>query len=1151
MLRKPLPFLVLVFALLITGCMPEPAIEPRVEIAKSRDQITKGLFSTYAERLGAQLPNAEFELRVSQRSEPVSMQASSAPFSEMENKISGKWITLSAPDSRLVSTFAAPKGNLADIGDALEVQLQHLRGVPRCGVTINGGLSGSQPTNQPQQSFQRTFVTGQTNWRTLRNLNVNPANLRPRELTYTIGRSLGASADDDWRYFQSANVMFYSQRTAIDASSAMSLQIVTAADATPSNVALRLTHKSTGASAGVIDLGPPSERKVELGEAGNRYNISEQLRARKLVGAGGVIDAEIVEVVVQFAGMEPKAALEKRALRSVLVQASDALDPSASSVAFNETGMLAGQSVWRVPLRPLLPNNTFDVAFSELKVAIAPPSSGSCTVRLDGVRVIDRYDGKGPYHVVNNIKHVAARGAELFPGQFPYDGQRLPALEHLAFVPITEPTIDRDAQRRFEKNCSGRNSDSSATRDTDFINIAEFSGAQISSCGGIRLTQEKDGATRIQLREGSAQISLPVAVRGAESAYLYLLGSSDQTTDSRAAVTATVSLLSAGKVSSSQPLPLQQAIEIAGLANANVLVVNLTSEVPMSSIVIQRIELFRPVMLDHGTSFAHKTPEQTLANLRKTDSTQIQTAGAIFSDINTSGDSSITGLVALDAPIALPQGSQLTVSIPPDFAPEDECWITIKPIWGDRSGEAVRVCGQSAGVVRPLPRGLLSPPPDSVQSPLSALEITARTRKLPTAGAESRLQMAVVGKVSGVGFISARDTLARSGLVRNAKEIRSTLRPDTKGLDSLARGMTSITLRSPELSDQILSNWMEAIANTSSALHVRSLAVVNPKEAVEAGVWKRTLRPVAKPKSSLLRWLGLSVFGALVAISAIGYRYREHPRAKDLMTKLLTILGLIRDKYRDFQPTLFTAVSWLCVIAAAIGSGWKAGHDPAWPQATVFGGALLAGWLLLPAATVRARTVVYTITALVYCAWALPFAASKPLVDGLPAVLPVFALAWAGARVVLAAGSRTPHAIAKITLPLLIFFGLVVASIRAIEPVSKSNLSSYATIAITITLARFLHEGWPWFTRRIPRLATLDYLADRGGKYGIIAILALLFTASFTALGYRSIAEYTAMVAYFALWGMLLHRLYGYFKDRADKSPTRDLNTAASKLATP
>ena len=298
----------------------------------------------------------------------------------------------------------------------------------------------------------------------------------------------------------------------------MSLQIMTAPDVTPSNVALRLAQKSTGKGAGVIDLGPPSERKVELSEAGNRYNIAEQLRARKLTGADGAIDVEIVEVVVQFAGMQPNVAVEKKALRAVVLQASDAIDPSASSLAFSETGLLSGQSLWRVPLRPILPMNASDVVFSELKLAVAPPSSGTCTVRVGSIRAVDRYDGRGPYHAVSHINQLAARGAAHFPGQTPYDGRRLPALEHFVFVPLTEPTMDRDAQRRFAKTCIDRQSDASTSWSTDFTQVAEFSGAQISSCGGMRLAQEKDGATRIQLREGNAQINLPVSVSGAQRA---------------------------------------------------------------------------------------------------------------------------------------------------------------------------------------------------------------------------------------------------------------------------------------------------------------------------------------------------------------------------------------------------------------------------------------------------------------------------------------------------------------------------------------------------------------------------------------------------------------------------------------------------------
>ncbi len=1120
-------------ATMLIGCMPEPAVEPRMEIAKSREQITKGLFSTYGERLGAQLPNAEFELRVSQRSEPVTIQASAVPFQENENKLSGKWITLNASDVRRTSAFTAPKGNIADIGDALELELQHLRGVPRCGVTLNGSITGAQAADQPQQRFQRTFVAGQTNWRTLKVLNLDPSNLRPRELTYAVGRSLGANADDDWRYFQAANVMFYSRRTSIDATSAMSLQIMTAADITPANVALRLARKSSGAGAGVIDLGPPTERKVDLAEAGNRYNISEQLRARQLIGPDGSIDAEIVEVVVQFANIEPNIAIEKKALRAVLVQASDAIDPAASSLAFSETGLLAGQSVWRVPLRPILPNNASAVTFSNLTLAVSPPPVGTCTVRVDSVSAIDRYDGQGPFHVVNHINKVAARGAALFPGQSTYDGRRVPALEHLAFVPMTEPKMDRDAQRRFEKNCASLNNAAPSIYDTDFIRVADFSGAQISSCSGIRLSQEKDGATRIQLREGDAQITLPISAQGTDSAYVYLVASSDQTTDSRAAVTASISTLSAGKVSSSQPLPLQQAVALAGLSDATALRLNLTSEVPMSSIVIQRFEVFKPTMLDQAGSFSHRSPELISTPLRKKVGARNQSANAIFGETTAPTDTVLTGIVALDTPIALPQASQLTVSIPPDFAPQDECWITIRPIWGDRSGDASQVCGQSAGVVRPLQRGLLSPPADSVKNPLTALEVTVRTRKLATANENSRLQMAVVGKVSGVGFVSARDSLERSELVRITKAVKSTSQPETTGIDALARRMTSLTLKSVDLSDATLTSWMDAISKTSSALQVRSLAIVNPKGAVDANVWKRTLRPIAKPKSSWGKWLTFGLVLFLGTIGTVIYRTRAQTTTQRYLAAVSKTFNRIRYIYRNYQPSLFTGLSWLCVIAAAIGSGWKAAHTPAWPQATVFGGALLAGWLLLPAATVRARTVVYTITALVYCAWALAFAANKPLVEGFAAVLPVIALAWSGARVVLAAGSSTPRAIAKIALPMAICFALFLAALRSTEALSKNNLMSYATIALTITLARFLHEGWPWFVRRIPRLVKLHYLADRGGKYGLVAIGSLLLTALLTASSQRPIAEYTAMVAYFGLWGMLLHRLFEYFKTRA------------------
>ncbi len=1094
-------------ALLAAGCGGSSAPEPRFEIAKSRDKIDRSLFDKTTQLLGKDASSTSVELRVSQQSEGVSVLASTSALKLASDSplAFGDWLTFTESSTPLSISVNVDPRSLDEIGENLEITTRSAGKSPSCAIAIVGGVEGRRPGETAKPPYLRRFFSGDVPSDVIETYAVPERDVKTREMLYVLRRALGFAGDDAWRTTQTGTTQFYFRRTDRDIKYASGLVVTTGAGVVPSNVLLRVSGGAHGEQ--LLELNTPIASETTTNAASHQYAFGHLLQdaARGLLDSNGNLLARVAisEIVVQF--QENKSVpIEQSGLRAVSVVAMRNL-ASGYPVAVHTQESADGNLTRSIQLKTIIPQGSSGVKLVALNLTVLPPRSGTCSASVVNVSVVDRYQGRAPWHAVQNINATLSRNALSPATQRPFDGRTLPVLDFLARVDFKAPTAERNVTRPLGAGAcaavaeyNGVGQDAVAP-----LQIAYLAGASIRACGGLYYSAIKQVA---HVRQGELQISVPLLrpVDASESLAVRISGDAAQTAHDVKLVVNTLNRL--GVVIASRPAALNSVIVLQKSPDATAVQVVASLDGARFDVGLSEIAVFATAQIALDQSFVHPQPAELTSQILLTDATA---TGATLK---------------LDKPLAAPEVITLTIHVDTDAAPRERCWLRVTPIWGKRAGDAMQFCDVLSGVPVTISAGQFQKLTNSIGAPLSALEISVAREGSANLSPNARIR--ADASATGTAWLSARDRYQQLPLLKS-NEMHATLRPEITGVAAIQRGLTTVTMPNPGADFAATNRWLRQFDESKSMLNVRSLALVKSAQTSDSA-WLGLVRPAVTKRSGTSFFLACIAFASLLGLAI--WRNWKHHRVLAIKGGYARFAAKLRAAMIVYLPKTLDATAWLA-IAAAIASAAIQGSVTQASAVIVLLGALVASWFMLPN-HIKVSLPVVIAAAAVFCLWAIMSTATQPIKSSIGAIAVLFALTWTSARAVLGTGSSLPISLWHIGWPALAAGLFVLSGFTSADALHKGNQYSWASIFITISLARALHLAWPWMEERVAFLRNRDYLRDRGGKYGMVAIAALATTAGLTAVGARAPAEYTASCAYFGLLGLLLHRAFAYWHER-------------------
>lgn len=1135
--------------LLFAGCADNAPPEARIEIAKSREKIDRSLLDKTANLLGADAKSTQLELRVSQQTVPIDVLAGTTPL-----KLDGNnghsvntWITLGERDAAVTFEATPDPRFLEEIGDKLETIARAPGGSQACDLAMAGAVNGQRPADVSKIPYTRDFFSGDLPFDVVETFDAAPATVQQRELAYVIKRWLGLSGDERWRIAETSETMFYFRRAASDLQQATGLVVNTSAEQAPSNVVIRVIGGSRGEQ--LLELGPPLKSDMVQGAASHHYEFSHWLREPRhgFINASGRVVAKISEIVVQFSTKTAKAAdpaspsgkadlTNKSTLRSVsLVARRDSVNgvPVALEVRNNAND----ERVSTIDLSGIIAPGSVNVSLTKLSLAVLPPRAGNCSLLLRGATMLDQYTGRTPWHIARNVDAVMQRNAFAPETQRPFDGRTFPALDFLSYVNFVSLELQQIASasngRAPCRNLSDASYAASVTdaRIASSVNPASFeaatstvsasatattapitqyanaAGVSFVACGGVTFT---NGNAFAKVRQGELQINAPLLrpIQGAELLSLRVTADASQTTPE---IKLVANLLNKqGVIIASRVALLNANTSLPSMKDATQVQLVASHAQGRFDIGLQRFEVFTPLQRDTMQSFSQPQPVET---------------ASMFRSMQASGN---TIKLVADTPIAAPGALKLTVfGDGKSRPPIDRCWLRVVPYWGSQPGEPMQLCDVRENVPHTLTAGEWQQLSNAIAAPLTAVEIT--TTSSPNNEIVGNQPLRAEALVTGIAWQSPADRYAQLPLVRDAARVQSTLRTELSGIAAIQSGLTTIATPNPGSDFYATTRWLKQLEATKDILNIRSLAI-QKGPTTGAPAWLELLHPTP-PKSGNGKFILLGMLSALALGAYLLWRHRQHARVLPWRTYIERSLRCAHQCLVAWLPRALDTVAWLGIAIAIAGAALNSTASPAGAVIIALG-ALIASWFML-SNFIKVSLPIVLAAAVVFSTWAVVFTATQPIKHSFAAVGVLIALTWTSARAVLGTGSTLPVLLWHITWPALVAGLLVALGVAAADPAQSGNRYSWAAIFLTVSLARTLHTAWPWLRDRIPLLRGLGYLEDKGGKYGLVAIAALLLTSLISVINARAAAEHTAMVAYFGLWGLLIHRFWVYRQSRS------------------
>ena len=1097
----------LVVAAFTAGCGGPSAPDPRFEIAKSRDKIDRVLLDKTTQLLGKSASSTAIELRVSQQSEPISVLASTTPLKLAGNSpiALGDWLTLTENSKAITVALSADPRSLDEIGDNLEITTQSTRQSPSCEIAAEGSIDGRRPGEAAKPPYRRAFFSGDVPVDVIETFAVPDRDVKSRELMYVLRRTLGLAGDELWRTTQTGATQFYFRRTDRDLKYASGLVVTTGAAVAPSNVALRLTGGTRGEQ--LLELNTPIASESTTAAASYQYEFGHLLQdaARGLLDANGNVLASVVisEIVVQFQENKSIPA-EKSGLRAVSVVAKRNL-VSGYPVTAETRDAADGNRTRSINLKTIIPAGSSDVKLTTLNLTVLPPRKGTCSALLRSVSVVDRYEGRAPWHAVQNVNATLNRNAFSPEMQRAFDGRTLPALDFLAHVGFKAPIVEPNATRPLgAAACAAAAAPNDLRPDeTPTAQIAYLAGASLRACSGFLYEAVKQ-VTRV--RQGELQVNLPLlrSVRTSEALAIRISGDAKLSTPGLKFIVNTLNRT--GVTIASRPTTLNTVLALPNSPDIAAVQVVASLGGALFDVGINEIAVFSPTQIALDQSFAHPQPAERVSQFQLTAAT------------------ATTATLTTDAPLAALESISVTVDVDADAVPRERCWLRVTPVWGKQSGEPMQFCDELPGVPVIISAGQFQKLANSITAPLSALEISVVQDGINSSRATARIRADAVA--TGTAWLSAQDRYLQLPLLKSS-EMHATLRPEITGVAAIQRGLTTVTMPNPGADFAATNRWLRQLEESKGTLNVRSMALLKTAQTSD-DAWLGLVRPVVTKRSNTRFVLAFFAFCAVLGFAL--WRYRKHRRMVGLKLRLASFATRLRTLVVAHLPNALDAVAWLAITTAVASAAIQSSAAPA-SSVIVLLGALVASWFMLPK-YINVSLPVVIAAAAVFCAWAIVLAATQPIMSSIGAVAVVLALTWTSARAVLGTGSNLPISLWHIGWPAAAAGLFVLSGITSSDLLHKGNQYSWASIFITVSMARALHLAWPWLQERIAFLRGREYLQDRGGKYGMVAIAALVITAGLTAVSARGPAEYTASCAYFGLWGLLLHRAFAYWRDR-------------------
>lgn len=1097
----------LAIAAFTAGCGGPSAPEPRFEIAKSRDKIDRVLLDKTTQLLGKSASSTAIELRISQQSESVNVVASTTPLKLASNSALafGEWLAL-AEDSKPVNVSLVVDPRLLDeIGDNLAITTRGSGQSQSCDIAVAGSIDGRRPGEAAKPPYRREFFSGDVPVDVIETFAVSDRDVKLRELMYVLRRTLGLAGDDVWRTTQTGPTQFYFRRTDRDLKYASGLVVTTGAAVAPSNVVLRLIGGTRGEQ--LLELNTPIASESTTAAASYQYEFGHLLQdaARGLLDANGNVLSGVVisEIVVQFQENKSIPA-EKSGLRAVSVVAKRNL-VSGYPVTSEIRDDADGDRTRSMNLKSIILPGSSDVNLTTLNLTVLPPRKGTCSALLRSVSVVDRYEGRAPWHTVQNINTTLTRNAFSPETQRPFDGRTLPTLDFLANISFREPTAERNAARPLgAAACTAATEFNGVEREEiPPLQIAYLAGASMRACSGFIYDVVKKV---VRVRHGELQINLPLLrpVRTGEPLAIRVGGDATLTTPGLKFIVSTLNRAGVTIASRSATLNTVLALPNSPEIAAVQVVANLGG--PLFNVAINEIAVYSPTQIALDQSFVHPQPAARVSQFQLTAAT------------------ASTATLTTDTPLAALESIAVTVNVDADAVPRERCWLRVTPVWGKQLGEPMQFCDELPGVPVIISAGQFQKLANSISAPLSALEISVVPDDIARPRVSGRIRASAMA--TGTAWLSAEDRYQQLPLLK-LSEMHATLRPEITGIAAIQRGLTTVTMPNPGADFAASNRWLRQLDESKGTLNVRAIALLKTAKTSD-DAWSGLVRPVVTKRSNTPFFLAFFAFCALLGVAL--WRNRRHHRMVGLKLRIASITTRLRTAVVAYLSKALDAAAWLAITAAVASAAIQSGAAPA-SSVIVLLGALVASWFMLPK-HINVSLPVVIAAAAVFCAWAIVLAATQPIMSSIGAVAVVLALTWTSARAVLGTGSNLPISLWHIGWPALAAGLFVLSGITSPDLLHKGNQYSWASIFITVSVARALHLAWPWLQERIVFLRGRDYLQDRGGKYGMVAIAALVITAGLTAVGARGPAEYTASCAYFGLWGLLLHRAFAYWRDR-------------------
>jgi len=1048
----------------------------------------------------------------------------------------------------LSTAIAKQPFQLADY-DELWIDFTSTPGAKQCDMQLEfQGRLHHHDKKKPPKTL--TWNTGmKSSLKILGILDTSNGTFKAKDYSYVLGRFLGLTPDEDWRFVQNQKNAVLQRRMHLKLDNASALEIAFAAGVGVERVNLLVSGKDGHGGGELLEFsGLSPVATLPGGRPGVQLNLGDALAQRfpqeweENSKKAGLNSFYLQEVVLYFPGDAQVVAASKPVRRLTLLGREGIQE--FSTLPSQVININTSRQRLSVDIRKFATMGQMDLAQASLKL-YSPEDAASCMVRINDIRAVSTYYRQVPAFAENLEGWVRSRGGP-FVRLLPEQGQ----VEHpglVNFLPLSTFFLVENAKLKTRKFLLSRSGEvtfeikpigTSAPR-PDFRVLTE-AGKDVASehkpisinngatlaFQGIEPTISREGDNLALEGESDAlEVTWPIATRLSDNTWFYV--GVTEGAEKIAYLSLTAEFADGHKILRRIEANRPFRIDSAGVMLTK-LRLSLVFKTKPFRIKLRELALFSPKIVTYDEARTLVLPLAMNVKPKPTlsEGAQILMESGPGYAIGLLGNGPVRFVTLLDKQLDWVQGFNLGFRFPLELADDGKCPLTMQLNW--TNGQTLsQFCPANTEGSFFLPLANLLGPKNQGRNlgALKSIEWTVAASGSRVGGVQEAFSLNF--SVEGWTMLSAMDQVRLSPLIQAGKEeVYANMPKFGNALsDSYAKRFW-LPLGNAALENIVAING--EILPLNHPLFKLNKVVAEPKQPLNMALWLTLLDPPA-PKSPP-RWPKLLLWGSVMALVLAAWKkgwWSISGLGRISLGIGKVFFGLARIAIQLQMRLLWLFLPWLNLMVGVLVLGpglWLAGRL----GASIQGGMVLSGLILVLLGVYshwRGGTsrigyekgwLVFTLSA--GCAvWSLGHFGLKrdaalgllPLMGVIYALLPLLyqrLLLWWQHK-------RHPLQLAVWATLTLALYG---TGLNLKMGNGENYFFTFGGIAVMMAMRELFLVAEPRFRMAFPNIANPVY-GGVGSLYFSAALVLLAGTATLLSLKLESIAEQLAVVVYYCL----------------------------------